>query len=364
MQCDHAANRPGARVPAARRARWQRLRYVLDVRGRDGSRSRHRSECTGQRLGSIRLCRLFLPCRTQQLRRYGRHCRWPVLPDRPVLWSVQVLAGHPTQLPTELLMTAGLPLGVMTSTGADPGHDELLLSVHDIDFAYGQLQVLFGISVEVVRGEALALLGTNGAGKSTLLRVIAGLERPTRGSVVFDGRDVTGMAAERLTGQGLVLIPGGRAVFTDMTGEENLEMQALPLRRQRAVLKERKEKVLTIFPRLAERLSFQAGKLSGGEQQQLALAKALLLDPKLLCVDELSLGLAPVVVGELLEIVHKLNESGITVIVVEQSLNIAAQLCGRAIFLEKGQVRFEGRTAELMERDDIARAVFFGEAGR
>lgn len=261
-------------------------------------------------------------------------------------------------------MTAGLPLGVMTSTAADPGRDELLLSVHDIDFAYGQLQVLFGISVEVVRGEALALLGTNGAGKSTLLRVIAGLERPTRGSVVFDGRDVTGMAAERLTGQGLVLIPGGRAVFTDMTVEENLEMQALPLRRQRAVLKERKEKVFTIFPRLAERLSFQAGKLSGGEQQQLALAKALLLDPKLLCVDELSLGLAPVVVGELLEIVHKLNESGITVIVVEQSLNIAAQLCGRAIFLEKGQVRFEGRTAELMERDDIARAVFFGEAGQ
>lgn len=261
-------------------------------------------------------------------------------------------------------MTADLPLGVMTSTAADPGRDELLLSVHDIDFAYGQLQVLFGISVEVVRGEALALLGTNGAGKSTLLRVIAGLEQPTRGSVVFDGRDVTGMAAERLTGQGLVLIPGGRAVFTDMTVEENLEMQALPLRRQRAVLTERKEQVFTIFPRLAERLSFQAGKLSGGEQQQLALAKALLLDPKLLCVDELSLGLAPVVVGELLEIVHKLNESGITVIVVEQSLNIAAQLCGRAIFLEKGQVRFEGRTAELMERDDIARAVFFGEAGR
>jgi ABC-type branched-subunit amino acid transport system ATPase component len=261
-------------------------------------------------------------------------------------------------------MTADLPLGVMTSTGADPDRDELLLSVRDIDFAYGQLQVLFGISVEVVRGEALALLGTNGAGKSTLLRVIAGLERPSRGSVVFDGRDVTGMAAERLTGQGLVLIPGGRAVFTDMTVEENLEMQALPLRRQRAVLTERKEKVFTIFPRLAERLSFQAGKLSGGEQQQLALAKALLLDPKLLCVDELSLGLAPVVVGELLEIVHKLNESGITVIVVEQSLNIAAQLCGRAIFLEKGQVRFEGRTAELMERDDIARAVFFGEAGR
>jgi len=149
-------------------------------------------------------------------------------------------------------------------------------------------------------------------------------------------------------------------VFTDMTVEENLQMQALGIRKQPSVLRERRGRVLETFPRLAERLSQQAGKLSGGEQQQLALAKALLLDPQLLCLDELSLGLAPVVVGELLAIVRELNANGTTVVVVEQSLNIAAELCPRALFLEKGQVRFEGRTSDLLEKDDIARAVFFG----
>jgi ABC-type branched-subunit amino acid transport system ATPase component len=246
-------------------------------------------------------------------------------------------------------------------SNADMASSDVLLSVSDVDFSYGQLQVLFGISLDVRRGEALALLGTNGAGKSTLLRVVAGLERPERGTVAFAGRDITGSAAELLPGQGLVLIPGGHSVFSDMTVKENLEIQALALRRQRGLFEERKQRVLATFPSLASRMSRQAGTLSGGEQQQLALAKALLLDPQLLCVDELSLGLAPVVVGELLEIVHRLHESGITMIVVEQSLNIAAELCERAVFLEKGQVRFEGRTTDLLERDDIARAVFFGE---
>ena len=237
---------------------------------------------------------------------------------------------------------------------------ERLLHVDAVDFSYGHLQVLFGISLHVNRGEALALVGTNGAGKSTLLRVVAGLEKPTSGSVTFDGRDITGIAAERLAGEGLVLIPGGRAIFTDMTVAENLEMQALCIRRQRALVKERTERVLTTFPRLSERLTQPAGTLSGGEQQQLALAKALMLDPQLLCIDELSLGLAPVVIGELMEIVRQLNQSGITLVIVEQSLNVAAQLCTRSVFLEKGEVRFEGQTADLLERDDIARAVFFG----
>ena len=235
-----------------------------------------------------------------------------------------------------------------------------MLSVRNIDFSYGQLQVLFDISLDVHEGEALGLLGTNGAGKSTLLRVIAGLERPSAGSVTFGGADITGRAADRLAGEGLVLIPGGRSVFTDMTVEENLQMQALGIRKDRALVGERMERVLATFPRLGERLSQPAGRMSGGEQQQLALAKALLLDPKLLCIDELSLGLAPVIVGELIEIVRRLHEQGTTLIVVEQSLNIAAQLCERAVFLEKGEVRFEGRTADLLAEDDIARAVFFG----
>jgi ABC-type branched-subunit amino acid transport system ATPase component len=239
--------------------------------------------------------------------------------------------------------------------------EEPLLQAVDIDFAYGKLQVLFGITMEVYRGEALALLGTNGAGKSTLLRVIAGLEQAKAGRVIFDGEDITGVPAEQLAAQGIVLIPGGRAVFTDMTVDENLQMQVLSVRKRRAWVRERRAVVLDTFPRLAERLGQQAGNLSGGEQQQLALAKALLLDPKLLCVDELSLGLAPVIVGELLEIVENIHQSGVTVVLVEQSLNIACKLCHRAVFLEKGQVRFEGRTADLLERDDIARAVFLGE---
>jgi ABC-type branched-subunit amino acid transport system ATPase component len=234
------------------------------------------------------------------------------------------------------------------------------LQVQNIDFAYDHLQVLFDISLHVAPGESLALLGTNGAGKSTLLRVICGLERPQSGSVTFDGNDITGQPAERLAGAGLALIPGGRAVFTDMTIDENLEMQALGIRRQRALVRERMDLVLSTFPRLAERRTAKAGSLSGGEQQQLALARALLLNPKLLCIDELSLGLAPIVVGELLETVRRLQENGITLVIVEQSLNIAAELCDRAVFLEKGEVRFEGRTADLLEQDDIARAVFFG----
>ena len=241
------------------------------------------------------------------------------------------------------------------------GRPDLLLQAQDIEFAYGKLQVLFNISMDVQRGEALALLGTNGAGKSTLLRVIAGLEQPRAGRVILDGADITNRAAETLAAEGVVLIPGGRAVFTDMTVDENLQMQALTMRKRKQWTQERRAVVLDTFPRLAERLHQQAGTLSGGEQQQLALARALLLDPKLLCVDELSLGLAPVIVGELLEIVRRIHASGVTVVLVEQSLNIACQLCERAVFLEKGQVRFEGRTADLLERDDIARAVFLGE---
>jgi ABC-type branched-subunit amino acid transport system ATPase component len=235
-----------------------------------------------------------------------------------------------------------------------------LLSMQGIDFSYGHLQVLFAVSFHVDPGEAVGLLGTNGAGKSTLLRVLAGLERPSAGAVTFDGRNITGVPAEALGAQGLVLITGGRAVFADMTVEENLQMQALAIRRQPALFKERRDKVLTKFPQLAQRLHQPAGRLSGGEQQQLALAKALLLDSRLLCIDELSLGLAPVVVGELMESVREINNEGVAVVVVEQSLNIASQLCQRSIFLEKGEVRFEGRTADLIEQDDIARAVFFG----
>lgn len=239
--------------------------------------------------------------------------------------------------------------------------DDPILRVDDVSFAYGQVQVLFGISLEVARGEALALLGTNGAGKSTLLKVVAGLERPSSGCVELDGANTTGLDAEDMVRRGVVLVPGGKSVFPDMSVEENLEMQAFVLRKQRQLYRERRARVLEIFPRLGERLAQRAGSMSGGEQQQLALAKALLLEPSVLCVDELSLGLAPVIVGELLEIVEQIRAQGVTLVLVEQSLNVAAAMCERAVFLEKGAVQFEGPTAELLERDDIARAVFLGE---
>ena len=235
-----------------------------------------------------------------------------------------------------------------------------ILEAHDIEFSYGSFQILFGISLHVEQGEILALLGTNGAGKSTLLRVLTGLERPQSGTVTFDGRDVTGWPAERLAAAGLVQVPGGHAIFPDMTLADNLRVGAHLLRRQPREVERRISAVLEPFPALRSRQRQLAGSLSGGEQQQLAIAKAMLLEPKVLCIDELSLGLAPIVVEQLLEVVTAVRASGTSLIIVEQSLNVAASLCDRAVFLEKGSVRFEGHPAELLDRDDVARAVFLG----
>jgi ABC-type branched-subunit amino acid transport system ATPase component len=245
------------------------------------------------------------------------------------------------------------------SSGYNTG-DPPLLTVDDVDFSYGTVQVLFGVSLLVDRGEMLALLGTNGAGKSTLLRVVCGLARPSAGHVILDDEDVTGSDVVAMVSRGVVLVPGGKAVFGDMSVDENLLVGAHMLRRDAALARQRRDEALTLFPRLVERLDTAAGALSGGEQQQLALAKAFLLQPKLLLIDELSLGLAPGVVQTLLEAVRAINRGGSTVVVVEQSLNVAASLTTRAVFMEKGEVRFEGRTSELLERSDIARAVFLG----
>ena len=240
---------------------------------------------------------------------------------------------------------------------ADAPGQRPLLEVADVHYAYGPVPVLFGVSLRVEQGEILGLLGTNGAGKSTLLHVIAGLATPARGSITFAGHDVTGAPAEQLCRRGLALVMGGRAVFPDLTVRENLELGGYTVGND---LGARIERELERFPQLRVRLRNVAGSLSGGEQQQLAIAKSLLVDPTLLCIDELSLGLSPKVVAALFEIVQAINESGVSCILVEQSLNVAARLCGRAVFLEKGTVRFEGEPTELLERGDLARAVFLG----
>jgi ABC-type branched-subunit amino acid transport system ATPase component len=237
------------------------------------------------------------------------------------------------------------------------------IQVNHIDFSYGQVQTLFDVSFEVRRGEVLALLGTNGAGKSTILRVIAGLGTPSRGVVRLDGRAITYVSPEHRTKLAIHMLPGGKGVFDDMNVRENLEMSAWIHRRDRADLDRRIDGALELFPELAERSDQLAGSLSGGQQQLLAMAQTLTSDPEVLIIDELSLGLSPIMVDRLIRVVEDLRERGVTIIVVEQSLNVAMAIADRAVFLEKGHVRFEGLTRELAERDDLARAVFLGREG-
>jgi branched-chain amino acid transport system ATP-binding protein len=232
-----------------------------------------------------------------------------------------------------------------------------LLVVKDLDVAYGSVQVLFGVDLEIEEGEIVALLGTNGAGKSTLLRAIGGDTPPSNGAISFDGEDITHLPPKEHVGRGIVQVPGGKGVFPSLTVDQNLELAAWRIDDPSA-LAERREQVFGYFPRLRERLTQQAGNLSGGEQQMLALGQAFLARPKFLMIDELSLGLAPVVVEELLGIVRAIHEQGTTVLLVEQSVNVALTVAQRAVFMEKGEMRFSGPTSELLQRSDLLRSVF------
>ena len=237
------------------------------------------------------------------------------------------------------------------------------LQVNNLDFCYGPVQVLFDVGFELRKGETLALLGTNGAGKSTLLRVISGLGTPRRGVVRLGGRTITYTSPQLRAALGVHQLPGGKGVFPGMTVHQNLTMGAYIHRRDRDDVTGRIDRVLELFPDLAQRQGQVAASLSGGQRQMLALARVLLHDPEILLIDELSLGLAPTVVQDLLGLIERLQEQGQTIIIVEQSLNVALAVADRAIFLEKGQIRFEGPAQELLERDDLARAVFLGKEG-
>ena len=244
------------------------------------------------------------------------------------------------------------------------GDDEIpALQLNNIDFSYGPVQVLFDVAFEVKKGETLALLGTNGAGKSTILRVISGLGIPQRGVVRLGGRTVTYTSPQLRSRLGIQQLPGGKGVFPDMTVRQNLVMGAYIHRHDSADVERRIASVLELFPDLERRQGQRASSMSGGQQQMLALARVLLHEPEILLIDELSLGLAPTVVQDLLGLIERLQERGQTIILVEQSLNVALSVADRAIFLEKGQVRFEGSAEDLLKRDDLARAVFLGRDG-
>ena len=233
-----------------------------------------------------------------------------------------------------------------------------LLLIKDLCVAYGQVQVLFGVSLEIAEGEIVALLGTNGAGKSTLLRAICGIAEADKGAVILDGRDITHAPPNEIAALGVTEVPGGQGVFPSLTVAENLRVAGWLDRRTRHVAAERVSEALAMFPVLATRLGEQAINLSGGQQQMLALSMAFLARPRLLLVDELSLGLAPVVVEQLLPAIELIAAQGTTVILVEQSVNLALTIAQRAYFMEKGEIRFSGPTSELLERPDVLRSVF------
>jgi branched-chain amino acid transport system ATP-binding protein len=253
------------------------------------------------------------------------------------------------------------------STGAKAKREartETLLEVKGLDVHYEKIQVLYGVDFHVRRGERVALLGTNGAGKSTVLKTVSGLVDPTAGQVWWKGEDITHVPPEDRVKLGIGHVPGGRGLFPTLSVGENLRMGGYLFSDDDEVEREA-QRVMHYFPWIEARQSQTAGTLSGGEQQQLATARALMVQPELLMIDELSLGLAPVVIERLMETLVKLHEdSGLTIVIVEQQASFALGYTDRAYFLEKGEVRFEGPSPDLVKRGDLLRSVFLAGAAK
>ena len=233
-----------------------------------------------------------------------------------------------------------------------------MLLLEDVHASYGHIQVLFGIDLKVEENEIIALLGTNGAGKTTILRVISGILKPKSGTVTWKGESLPDKRPAEIVREGIVQMPGGRGVFPGMTVQENLEIGGFLLGKDNDTRKQRIERVYEFFPALADRRKQVAGSMSGGQQQMLTLAKAFVMDPDLLLIDELSLGLAPKIVDELLEIIRRFNSEGVAVVIVDQRVDLALEIATRAYFIERGEIRFSGPSEELRGRDDLLRSVF------
>lgn len=234
-----------------------------------------------------------------------------------------------------------------------------MLKVNDIDVYYGNIQALKGLSLEVNEGEIVTLIGANGAGKSTLLQTISGLLKPKRGSIEYLGSAIDGKAAQAIVKAGISHVPEGRRVFANMTVEENLELGAY-LRNDRDGIKKDMAHVYELFPRLLERRKQQSGTLSGGEQQMLAMGRALMAKPKLIIMDEPSMGLAPLMVKNIFNIIEMVNKEGTTVLLVEQNANMALSVAHRAYVLETGKIVLSGTAKELQESDEVKAAYLGG----
>ena len=232
-----------------------------------------------------------------------------------------------------------------------------MLKVEDMHVYYGAIHAVKGISFEVGEGEIVALIGANGAGKSTVLKTISGLMHPRSGSITFMGKSIAHTEAHKLVHQGLAHVPEGRRIFLQMSVQENLEMGAFT---QKEVSKEELDKIFTLFPRLKERRKQIAGTLSGGEQQMLAMSRALMSKPKLMMLDEPSMGLAPILVDQIFTIIKELHKAGTTILLVEQNANMALEIADRAYVLETGTITLSGTGSELVHSSEVQKAYLGG----
>jgi len=243
-----------------------------------------------------------------------------------------------------------------TMTEAD---QDVLLALDGIDTFYGPLQVHFGVSLQVKRGEIVCLLGGNASGKSTTMKVILGLVRPRAGRVTFDGRAILGLPTPQIIRLGIGSVPESRRIFPEMTVRENLLIGAYS-RRDRAEIQRDYERMLELFPRLRQRLNQRGGVLSGGEQQMLAMARALMGRPKLLCMDEPTMGLSPLFVDRVLALIQRINQDGVTIFMVEQNANLALQIAHRGYVLQNGRIVLEGPAAALRNSPEVRDAYLGG----
>lgn len=234
-----------------------------------------------------------------------------------------------------------------------------MLKIDNIDVYYGAIHALKGVTLEVKEGEIVTLIGANGAGKSTTLKTISGLIRPKNGEILFNGENIINVPAQEVVKRGISQVPEGRRIFANLTVLENLEMGAY-LRNDKAGIKDTMEKVYDKFPRLRERLGQMAGTLSGGEQQMLAMGRALMSQPKLLLLDEPSMGLAPILVKEIFSIIKEINKTGTTILLVEQNANMALSVASRAYVLETGRIVASGSAKELAKSEQIKKSYLGG----
>lgn len=235
----------------------------------------------------------------------------------------------------------------------------MMLEVKNLNVSYGAIKALKGISFSVDEGEIITLIGSNGAGKTTTLHSISNIIKKQSGTIMFNGTDITNLSADKIVKQNLIQVPEGRRIFANLSVKENLELGAY-LRNDKAKIKKDIEKVFTLFPRLKERVRQNAGTLSGGEQQMLAIGRALMSEPKLLLLDEPSMGLAPILVDEIFEIIKRINADGTTILLVEQNAYKALSIADRAYILETGNIIKEGKASDLINDDSVKNAYLGG----